>query len=206
MFSPWNDGSYAVVDLPEAIWWGEGEDRYLLYLAHIHHSAPPTWAIKHNVELEPVEWNWDGDDRLKVVRELPNQVSFGAEVLPGKDAVRMELWIKNGTDETLTGLNVQNCVMLKGMPGFDQLTKKNKVFRKPYSACRDEAGQRWVITAWEQCVNAWGNTSSPCLHSDPQFTDCRPGETQRLRGWLSFYEGEDIEGEFDRIESLGWRK
>ena len=32
------------------------------------------------------------------------------------------------------------------------------------------------------------------------------GETKRLRGWLSFYEGSDIEGELRRIERTGWQK
>jgi len=60
--------------------------------------------------------------------------------------------------------------------------------------------------AWERCVHAWGNENCPCLHSDPQFPDCAPGETARLHGWLSFYEGTDIEAEFERIEKTGWRK
>ena len=33
----------------------------------------------------------------------------------------------------------------------------------------------------------------PCLHSDPRIPDCAPGKTQRLRGWPSFYEGEDVQ-------------
>jgi hypothetical protein len=46
----------------------------------------------------------------------------------------------------------------------------------------------------------------PCLHSDPQIPDCPPGETRRVRGWLSFYEGSDVQAEFNRIEALGWHK
>lgn len=34
---------------------------------------------------------------------------------------------------------------------------------------------------------------------------CSPGAAKRLRGWLSFYEGTDIQGELDRIEKLEWR-
>jgi hypothetical protein len=37
------------------------------------------------------------------------------------------------------------------------------------------------------------------MHSDPKFPDCEPGKTVRLRGWLSFYEGADIEAEMDRV-------
>lgn len=65
-------------------------------------------------------------------------------------------------------------------------------------------GNRWVITAWEPCHRPWGNAKCPCLHSDPKFPDCDPGETVRLKGWLSFYEGADVEAEFKRIEAAGW--
>ena len=46
----------------------------------------------------------------------------------------------------------------------------------------------------------WGNEQVPCIHADPRFPDCAPGETVRLRGWLSFYEGDDIRGEFKRLK------
>jgi hypothetical protein len=95
--------------------------------------------------------------------------------------------------------------MLKGAAGFTAQTNTNKVFSKPYVACRSEDGKRWIITAWDPCDRAWANAPVPCLHSDPKFPDCPPGETRHLRGWLSFYEGTDIEGEFRRIEQNGWR-
>ena len=118
----------------------------------------------------------------------------------------MELWLTNGTEQQVTGLNVQNCVMLRGAADFAQQTQENKVFRSPYAAVRNEAGDRWVITAWENCSRPWGNTNCPCLHSDPKFPDCAAGETQRLRGWLSFYEGTDIDEELRRIETINWRE
>jgi hypothetical protein len=120
--------------------------------------------------------------------------------------VRMELWITNGMQETLRGLAVQNCVMLKGASKFSSQTNDNKLFRDPYVACGNGAGDRWIITAWENCVRAWGNAPCPCMHSDPQFPDCPPGETRRLHGWLSFYEGTEIDAELRRIEGLSWRK
>ena len=67
-------------------------------------------------------------------------------------------------------------------------------------------GCRWIITAWVPCHHPWANAPVPCLHSDPKFPDCAPGETKRLRGWFSFYEGLDIEAEFKRIEATGWRE
>ena len=110
----------------------------------------------------------------------------------------MEMWLTNGTAETLTDLRVQNCVMLKGAKGFTAQTIDNKVFSPPYAACRSDDGGRWVITAWEPCHRTWSNAPCPCLHSDPKFPDCPPGETRRLKGWLSFYEGPDLDG---RVEA-----
>jgi hypothetical protein len=45
----------------------------------------------------------------------------------------------------------------------------------------------------------------PCLHSDPKFPDCKPGETAALHGWMSFYEGNDIDAELKRIEGA-WKR
>lgn len=190
-----------VVDLPEAIWMGQGRSRELLYLAHTH--VPTMWD-KQGIELERLEWIREPSGVLSIERKLPSGVSFGATITPRRESVGMELWIKNGTKTPLSGLVVQNCVMLKAATGFDQSTNDNKVLEKPYVACRNADGDRWIITAWKPCFRAWGNAPCPCLHSDPQFPDCAPGETQRIRGWLSFYKGNDVRSEFRRIEAIGW--
>jgi peptidoglycan/xylan/chitin deacetylase (PgdA/CDA1 family) len=88
--------------------------------------------------------------------------------------------------------------------GFDQQNNENKVFQSPYAACSNADGTRWVISAWKPCVRCWGNEACPCLHSDPQFADCEPGQTQRLVGWFSFYEGREIAAELQRIEATHW--
>ncbi len=199
VFTPWNEGGCVVVDVPEAIWSNLG----LTYLAHTH--VPTIWS-KQNITLPPLEWERNTDGTLEFTRVLPNQIAFGAKIRPGRDAVRMELWLKNGTDTLLSDLRVQNCVMLKSAAGFNQQTNDNKVFDKPYVACRSADGQRWVITAWEPCHRPWANPPVPCLHSDPKFPDCAPGQTQRLRGWLSFYEGNDLPSEVRRIEETGWSR
>jgi len=93
-------------------------------------------------------------------------------------------------------------VMLKSLVGFEQQTNDNKLFRQPYVACHNADRGRWIITAWEPCQRAWGNAPCPCLHSDPKFPDCEPGRTVRLRGWLSFYEGTDIDREIERIKGI----
>jgi len=193
VFAPWDEMSYVVVDVPEAIWSNLG----LTYLAHTH--VPTIWT-KQGVELPPLEWNRRADGTLDIERTLPNGIAFGTRIVPTTEGVKMELWLRNGTRERLTDLRVQNCVMLKGAAGFAQQTNDNKVFSKPYVACRSTDGKRWIITAWTRCDRVWANPPCPCFHSDPQFPDCAPGETRRLRGWLSFYEGMDVEAEFRRIE------
>ena len=198
VFTPWDETSYVVADIPEAVWSNLG----LTYLAHTH--VPTLWT-KQNMELERLEWARKADQTFEIERQLPNGIVFGARVIPGRDAVRMELWLTNGTQDTLSDLRVQNCVMLKRAAGFEPQTNDNKVFSKPYVAARNKAGDRWIITAWEPCDRAWGNAPCPCLHSDPKFPDCEPGKSERLQGWLSFYEGTEIEQEFRRIEATQWK-
>ncbi|MGI8982759.1 MAG: polysaccharide deacetylase family protein [Pirellulaceae bacterium] len=203
VFAPWKDGGYAVADVPEAIWVQTGDKpRELLYLAHTH--VPTMWD-KQSVTLEPLEWSREKDGTFRMERKLPNGVTFGTLVTPTPTEVRLEMWLTNGTREPLKGLLVQNCVMLKSLRGFEQQTADNKVIQKPYVACRNPAGDKWIISAWETCVRPWGNPPCPCLHSDPQFPDCDPGQTVRLRGWLSFYEGKDLAAELKRIDATKWQ-
>jgi hypothetical protein len=118
----------------------------------------------------------------------------------------MEMWLTNGTKEMLSDLRVQVCVLLKGAKGFEQQDNKNKVFSGPYVACHDRDGKRWIITAWQPLHRGWANPPCPCLHSDPKFPDCPPGETKRVQGRLWFYEGTEIEKEIRRLDQSGWRK
>lgn len=198
VFTPWGDHDFVVVDVPEAIWSNLG----LTYLAHTH---IPTVFDKQGAMLEKLEWNRHDDGTLDIERVLPNGIRFGAVVRPRKDHVRMEMWLKNGTSQMLSDLRVQNCVMLKSAAGFEQQTNDNKIARPPYGLAKSPDGQRWIITGWEPLHRVWFNPPCPCLHSDPKFPDCEPGKTVRLRGWLSFYEGTDIDAELKRIDAAGWR-
>ena len=198
VFTPWDPKSYVVVDVPEAIWSNLG----LTYLAHTH--VPTIWT-KPAIELEPLEWTRHADGSLEFERVLPNGIVFGATAEATPTEVRMEMWLRNGTEAPLSNMRVQNCVMLKGARGFTAQTNENKLFRGVYAAVRSKKGNRWVITAWDHPHRTWGNAGCPCLHSDPRFPDAKPGETVRLKGWLSFYQGDDIDGELARIEALGWR-
>jgi prepilin-type processing-associated H-X9-DG protein len=199
VFTPWDPNSYVVVDVPEAIWSNLG----LTYLAHTHIDT--IWT-KQGIELPKLEWSRRPDGGLVISRTLPNGIMFAVKAVPSKEAVRMEMWLRNGTDQQLTDLRVQMCVMTKMAAGFAEQTNKNKVFTNPYVACRSSDGKRWIVTAWEGCNRPWGNEQCPCFHSDPKFPDLGPGQRHRLRGWLSFYEGDDIQAEFARIEATGWRR
>jgi hypothetical protein len=198
VFTPWDDSSYVVHDIPEAIWSNLG----LTYLAHTH--VDTVWT-RQGITLPPKEWEPLPEGGLRMWRRLPNGITFGTLVEPQADHVRMVMWLHNGTDTPLSDLRVQNCVMLKGAPEFNAQTNDNKVITSPFVACRSSAGQRWVISAWEPCDRPWANPPVPCLHSDPKFPDTAPGETTLLNGWLSFAEGEELEAVLDSIPQR-WRK
>jgi hypothetical protein len=199
VFTPWDAADYVVADLPEAVWSNLG----LTYLAHTH--VPTIWSAQ-GIKLAKQEWERKPGGVLESTRRLPNGIVLAARVVPGPDAVRMRLTLTNGTKATLSDLRVQMCVMLKGVRGFSAQTNDNKVIRSPYAACRSDDGRRWIISAWSDCHRAWGNAPCPCLHSDPKFPDCPPGASRSVRGWLSFYEGTDIDAEFRRIAGLSWEK
>ena len=198
VFCPWDDHSYVVMDVPEAIWSNLG----LTYLAHTH--VKTIWDLQ-GTQLEQQEWQ-RADWSFQMQRRLPNGIEFGTTAKAMPDHIAMTMTLKNGTAEPLSDLRVQNCVMLKGAEGFDQQTNDNKKFVNGYAVAGSIDGTRWIISGWDPIHRAWGNAPCPCLHSDPKFPDCAPGETQHLRGWLSFYQGTDPDAELTRIEASGWRQ
>jgi hypothetical protein len=202
VFTPWDSSSYVVLDVPEAIRCNIGEKRELIYLAHTHTET--MWS-RQGIELDKLEWQRLEDGSLWMERRLPNDIVFGTKVVPGQRAVWMEVWLTNRSEHLLSRIQVKNCLMLKGAPEFARQTVENKVIQKPFVACRSDRANRWVITGWEHCEKARAKAICPCMHSDPNIADCAPGETKRVRGWLSFYEGHDVESEFRRIKATGWR-
>jgi hypothetical protein len=197
IFPPWADGGYVCLDVPEAIWSNLG----LTYLAHTH---IPTIFDKQGAKLPRLEWQRRDDGSFHVGRTLPNGIAFAVEAKPVRNHVALKMSLKNGSATSLSDLRVQMCAMLKAARGFEQQTNDNKIFEPPFAACRDASGKKWIIHAWQPIHRAWGNAPCPCLHADPKFPDCPPGETRDLRGWLSFYEGEDVRAEFRRIEAA-WK-
>ncbi len=194
VFTPWDDSSYVVADIPEAIWSNLG----LTYLAHTH--IPTIWDTAR-VQLPPLEWSRLENGDYKMERTLPNGIRFGTLARPTPQALLFKSWLSNGTDKALSDLRVQNCIMLKAAPGFNVQTNANKVMRGVFAACRSDSGDRWVITACQPLHRAWANAPVPCLHSDPRFPDTAPGKTSTLYGLVSFYTGKEIEAEFRRLEA-----
>jgi len=191
VFAPWDDGGYVVVDLPEAIWSNLG----LTYLAHTH--IPTIWDDAH-VVLDNIDWTRLPNGELAFERRLPNGIRFGSHVVPQAEWVDMELWLENGTDEALTGMSAQICLMLAATKGLTYLDNAPKRYEQGVAAAPTDDGQRWVLTAFERCKRAWGNEDVPCIHSDPALPDAAPGERVSVKGRLWFYEGDDIDGEIAR--------
>lgn len=191
VFPPWSGGGYVVVDAPEAIFSNLG----LMYLAHKH--VKTIWD-QQNVTLPKLEWTRSGNS-LRTERMLPNNIAFGSHFENKSDWVRMELWLKNGTASKLTGLRTQVCVMLKGLPEFNDQNSGIIHRDGPFIAIRHNRLPRWVITAWKPLNRTWNNPPVPCIHSDPIFPDCEPGETVQVRGGMWFYEGDDLEKHLQRI-------
>lgn len=194
VFSPWDPTSYVVVDLPEAIFTNLG----LTYLAHTH--VRTLWEDQ-GVTLPPLEWQSKPDGSLTLERQLPNGIRFGAVARPDSKQVAMELWLHNGTSETLTAMRAQVCVMLKGATAFHSQTGSNKKMHDAAVAVHDGSGQRWIVTAWQPVQRAWQNPPVPCLHSDPLLPDCPVAQTVRARGLLSFYEGTEVDTEMARLQT-----
>lgn len=192
VFTPWDDRSYVVVDVPEAIWSNLG----LTYLAHTHIDT--VWT-KQGVALEKLEWSRRADGSFASERRLPNGIVFGVRATPQSDHVAFRWWVRNGSTNALTNLRAQVCAMLGRAAGFTAQTNVNKVVEPPFAAARDESGRRWIIMAWDALDRAWQNPPVPCIHSDPKLADCPPGETREARGWLWFYEGDDLRGELARL-------
>jgi hypothetical protein len=198
IFTPWDPAGYVVLDVPEAIWSNLG----LTYLAHTHIAT--IWTPK-GLSLPLLEWQRRAGGVLETARTLPNKIAFTVRVAPKPDAVEVDLSLTNGTDRPLSGLRIQNCLLLGHAAGFNRQASDNKLSRPPYAVCRSDDGKRWIITAWQPCWRTWDNPDCPCFHSDPVLPDCPPGQTVKARGYVWFYEGTDIEGEIARLaKRTGW--
>lgn len=117
------------MDCPEAIWSNLG----LIYLAHTH--VKTIWDLQER-SLEQQEWQHTAEGGFTMHRRLPNGIEFGTTAKAESDHIAMTMFLKNGTDQPLSDLRVQNCVMLKGAEGFDQQTNDNKKFVDGYAVAQ----------------------------------------------------------------------
>ena len=93
VFCPWDDHSYVVMDIPEAIWSNLG----LTYLAHTH--VKTIWDVQ-GTSLQQQEWQHGPDGSLTIRRRLPNGIEFGSTAKAMSDHIAMTMFLKNGTDQT----------------------------------------------------------------------------------------------------------
>ena len=154
VFPPWENGGYVVVDVPEAIFSNLG----LTYLAHTH--VPTIWT-EQGIELEPIEWDAH-DDGLRFERRLPNGIVFGSRASSDSDSVSMEMWLTNGTDQPLSGMRSQVCVMLEDagristVDGDDSTSSTDRSWPS-----RRISTNRWLITSWRPIVEPGPIHGSP---------------------------------------------
>ncbi len=181
VFLPWAGAGYVVVDLPEAVI-ANGK---IQFLGHTH--IPTVWDEK-NVVMTNRDWVREPDGALTSEWALPDKVSVGASIRLNGEVVYMDCWIRNGSEVALKNIRAQVCVMFKGAPAFAAQTNGNKVLEGTRALAR--AGERWIATEWEDCGRVWGNERCPCMHSDPKFPDCAPGETVRRKGRMWFGTGD----------------
>ena len=189
VFPPWKEGGYVVVDVPEAVFSNLG----LTYLAHTH--IPTIWDDQEQ-PLQRLEWS-ETADGYSVCRQLPNGIEIASQVTRRDDGVDMRIDLTNGTQAQLTGLRVQVCTLLKGAVGFNLQQPLESIVEGPYIAVRgvdnrEQPTNRWIVTHWIPNQRVWTNPPVPCIHSDPLFPDCAPGETVTVSGSLRFYEGENV--------------
>ncbi|MCC6509813.1 MAG: hypothetical protein IT423_11940, partial [Pirellulaceae bacterium] len=187
IFPPWDkhgDSGYVVVDVPEAIFSNLG----LIYLAHSH--VPTIWD-KENRQLEKLEWQMN-DQALTIERRLPNGITFESTVRQTAVGATMRIVLSNGTREKLTGLRVQVCMMLGSLIGFNDQEPLESIVQPPYVAVRGSESSRWLVTHWTPNQRVWQNAPVPCIHSDPIFPDCAPGQSVEVSGEVQFYEGDQV--------------
>lgn len=194
VFPPWDNGGYVVVDLPEAIFSNLG----LTYLAHTH--IPTIWDKQH-VFIDNVDWKSRADGGWENAWRLPNDIRFGGSAVADDRGADFTLWLENGTEETLTGLRTQVCLMLKGANGFNSQREEGRRFENGVAAIPSDDGQRWILVAFDRFGRVWGNPPVPCIHSDPVLPDAAPGERVEVTGRMWFYEGDDVDGEIARAQA-----
>jgi hypothetical protein len=194
-FLPWNEKDFIIIDLPEAVSTQFG----LTFLGHKH---IPTVFDYQRIPIKNHDWEILNNGGLKNVWLLPNNMEIRSEIHPGSEYIDLKLFLHNGTSDTiLTDLKTQVCIMFTNAPEFNVQSNENKIFDCPITAVHSTDSSRWIITGWDNCINAWGNEDCPCMHADPIFPECNPGETVQLSGKIWFYKGSNINSKIKEIKT-----
>jgi len=176
-FLPWDPDAYVVIDVPEVIFSGKK-------ILHMSHTDIPSIWDERNIVIEDRDLVRNGE-ALESKWVMPDTLDFGARVTPAANhTLELELWITNKSKETFTQLRLMSCVLLKWAKGFNEQTANNKELTK--TSARVSNGQHSITVEWENAGRTWGNPKVPCMHCDPLIPDCKPGETVRARGKLTF--------------------
>ncbi len=195
VFLPWDHDDYVVLDIPEAVMTQFG----ITFLGHKH---IPTVFDLQKEQIPNSEWAQKDDGSWENIWHLPNGIEIGANVTSATDQVNMRLWLTNHTIDTIwQDLQTQVCVMLGQAEMFAAQTNNNKQLNCPVAAVHAADKNHWMITGWEGCTHPWGNDDCPCLHADPSFPDCAPGETVSIHGILAFYQGMHPEVAIQKIKA-----
>ncbi|MCA2964533.1 MAG: polysaccharide deacetylase family protein [Acidobacteriaceae bacterium] len=177
VFLPWAGAGYVIVDVPEAVM-ANGK---IHFLGHTH--IPTVWDERNQVVANR-DWTVGEDGSLRNEWVLGDGVKIGATVRLEGGEVRMTCRVENGTAETLREMRAQVCVMFRNAPGFTAQTNDNKTLGERVATVR--AGERAIHVEWTPVQRVWGNPRCPCMHSDPRFPDCRPGEAVEAQGRMWF--------------------
>ena len=94
------------------------------------------------------------------------------------------------------------CVMLAGLTGFDERTNENKVFAAAVRRVQGRDRASGGSSPAGSGAGGRGATRRARACTPTRVADCPPGETRTVRGWLSFYEGGDIDAELARLKKV----
>lgn len=116
----WGSQDYAWLDFPECV----NCDQGIFFLSNVY-PDPVIDTLRHR-ELSPSQWEREGD-ALRFDRTLPDGLRFGGMLRRADESsVAMHLQIHNGTQESLTGVRLVPCLLLRTLQGFEACTGTNK--------------------------------------------------------------------------------
>lgn len=211
----WPCQDYIWIDLPEAIFTGQG----LLFVSSINPDIEPM-LFPH---LPAIPWRRTNKG-IAFTRTLPNGIIFGSTVTQADNAVDLEIFIHNGTDKPLTDIRMQTCFYLRAIKEFAAHTADNKFVHvadhgwlpfeqakrtdsdqgryrlgwrsgpqtadQPIMVTTSARAERLIACTWgEATYSMVTNPGHPCMHADPAMPDIPPGGTERIHGKLFFFEG-----------------